>query len=206
VNAETSPRQRGPYRREARLSYEQRLERRASPRPECKCGCGTLTRWLSGKGRWAVYATGHYRQPASYKDEGWLRRRYCDQRKTQAEIAAECGVQRSTIAKFMRKFGIEPRSHSESRIGRKVGPKNPAWKGGVADWEYAAGWKVIARRIRDRDEWTCQRCGERRKRWGYALHVHHINGDKLDNDPANLTSLCAGCHRQAHRKEVIVNP
>jgi 5-methylcytosine-specific restriction endonuclease McrA len=84
-----------------------------------------------------------------------------------------------------------------------VGPKNPAWKGGVADWDYAAGWKVIARKIRDRDLWTCQNCGEQRKRWGHSLHVHHIDGNKLNNDPANLVSLCATCHRAAHREEVI---
>ena len=84
-----------------------------------------------------------------------------------------------------------------------VGERNPAWKGGVADWDYAAGWKVIARRIRDRDGWTCQDCGEQRKRWGHSLHVHHIDGNKLNNDPANLVALCAGCHRTRHSKEVV---
>lgn len=198
--AEASPRQRGPYAgREARLSYDERLALREVARPHCKCGCGTLTRWLSRKGRWAVYADGHYRQAAPYKDEIWLRQQYETRRRTFDEIAAECGVCRATICKFAVRFGIEPRDRSESRIGRHLGPENPAWKGGVADWDYAAGWKSIARKIRDRDQWTCQNCGERRKRWGHSLHVHHRDGDKLNNDPTNLISLCAGCHRQAHR-------
>lgn len=162
-----------------------------------------LTRWLSSKGRWAVYAQGHYRKAAPYKDAEWLRSEYVDRRRTVAEIAEQFGVNTSAVLKFMDKFDIPRRSRSEARIGRKVGALNPAWKGGVADWDYAAGWKVIARRIRDRDEWTCRECGDRRKRWGRSLHVHHIDGNKLNNDPANLISLCASCHRQAHREEVI---
>jgi hypothetical protein len=158
---------------------------------------------LSGKGRWAIYAKGHYRRSAAYKDGAWLREQYVNERHTTQEIADGFGVSRSTIRHHLRIQGIARRDRSDSRMGRKVGERNPAWKGGVADWDYTAGWKVIARRIRDRDEWTCQRCGERRKRWGHSLHVHHIDGGKLNNDPSNLISLCAQCHYQAHREEVM---
>jgi hypothetical protein len=202
--SEISPRQRGPYiGRDARLSYEGRLALRAAPRPHCKCGCGTLTRWLSSQTRWAVYARGHYRSVAPYKDEKWLREQYLDSRRTTQDIADEFSVSRTTVRKQLMKLGIERRSRSESRIGRKVGERNPSWKGGVADWDYAAGWKVIARKIRDRDRWTCQRCHEQRQRWGNSLHVHHIDENKLNNDPTNLISLCSKCHRSAHRGGVI---
>lgn len=200
----TGPGSRGPYKREsAKLSYEERLARRQAPRPFCRCGCGTETDWLTQKVRWAVYAKGHYRADAPYKHETWLRVEYVDKRRTVAEIAADFSVTPSCINKYMRKFGIPARGRSEARIGRMIGPKNPAWKGGVADWDYASGWKVIARKIRGLDEWTCQICLEQRKRWGKHLHVHHIDGDKLNNDPLNLISVCASCHpRGAKEREL----
>lgn len=200
----SKPKHRGPYRvKNAKLSYEERLARRQEPQPLCKCGCGGRTPWLSGKCRWAVYMPGHYRKPAPYKSAEWLREQYVLQRRTMQDIADECGVGLSAVRRFIRKFDIPTRDRSEARIGRKVGAKNPAWKGGVAEWDYAPGWKAIARAIRNRDEWTCQKCGEQRKRWGKFLHVHHIDGDKFNNDPGNLISLCATCHQQAHREGVI---
>jgi hypothetical protein len=30
------------------------------------------------------------------------------------------------------------------------------------------------------------------------LDVHHIDGDRANNDPANLSTLCANCHRLEH--------
>ena len=30
------------------------------------------------------------------------------------------------------------------------------------------------------------------------LDVHHIDGDHQNNDPTNLTTLCANCHRLVH--------
>lgn len=194
---------RGPYRRKNARPLDERLADRMCPQPPCKCGCGEGAIWRASRGRWGAYAQGHYRKDAPYKHREWLLDRYVERGQTTHEMAQECGVGHGAILKSMRKLGVERRDRSESRVGRMVGAKNPAWKGGVADWPYAEGWKTIARKIRDRDKWTCQACGEQRKRWGHSLHVHHIDEDKLNNDPSNLISLCALCHRQAHRREVI---
>jgi transposase-like protein len=171
----------------------------------CACGCSNLVTWDSSHRRWYRYRPGHYRQPATYKDAAWLRRTYANGQTTW-EIAAACGVNHSTILKFMRKYGIARRSRSESRMNRHLGQANTAWKGGVAQWPYSKNWTELANTIRDRDRWTCQDCGECRQRWGSALHVHHIDENKLNDAPANLISLCALCHMTRHgaKKEVML--
>ncbi len=40
---------------------------------------------------------------------------------------------------------------------------------------------------------ACERCGETE-----GLHVHHIDGDYSNNDPANLETLCGPCHLRHH--------
>lgn len=162
--------------------------------PRCACGCGSDARWNRRKNRWNTYADGHYRKTTPYKDEAWLREQYVNKQRTVEGIAAEFGVSQSTIAHFMVRFDIKARRGGEALAGRMSGALNPAWRGGVAQWDYAPDWKAIAQRIRGRDEWTCQLCGKCRDRWGGLLHVHHIDSDKLNNSPTNLISLCATCH------------
>lgn len=43
-------------------------------------------------------------------------------------------------------------------------------------------------------EERCRKCRKVRD-----LHVHHLNGDPLDNRPKNLAALCASCHQKHHR-------
>lgn len=174
--------------------------------PVCKCGCGQSVIWDTSHARWYAYRPGHYRKAAPYKDEAWLRAEYEQKRRTAYEIAAIAGVNRTTITHWMDRFGIKYRDHSEARLGRHVGRLNGQWRGGVAQWPYSPGWKALARRIRNRDQWTCQDCGEQRQRWGVYLHVHHIDGNKRNDSQGNLISLCAQCHRARHLSENLGEP
>ena len=44
---------------------------------------------------------------------------------------------------------------------------------------------------------TCGKCGFERIGKG-QMDVHHVDGDHSNNDPSNLITLCANCHRLVH--------
>jgi len=171
--------------------------------PACKCGCGLPTEWDQHANRWEAYYPGHYRKDAPYKHLKFWKHQYIIKGRTLHDLAAYCGVDRGTLVKAARKLGIPLRSQGESlaRSGAVAGANNPAWKGGVAKWPYAPDWKRIARRIRKRDNYTCQICGKEFPKSSKLLHVHHIDGDKTHNDDSNLVTVCATCHPKGKAKE-----
>lgn len=100
--------------------------------------------------------------------------------------------------------------YGEWRKGRFSGPDSPLWIGGRN--YYGPNWREQRRRARERDNYTCQRCGVAEEALGRELDVHHIQpfrtfgyvakgpdanehyqqANRLDN----LLSLCAMCHLQ----------
>jgi hypothetical protein len=168
--------------------------------PLCKCGCGQRVEWDSSRYCWYKYVKGHYRPKRPYHRKEWLRQEYCDKKRATTDIARQFGVSPTTITRIMEEYGIDRRSQAESlRLsGAVTGPNNGSWKGGVTDWDYSFNWKTLCKLVKDRDEWTCQLCGEQRKRWGHDLHIHHIDEDKENNHPHNLIALCKDCHQPLH--------
>lgn len=164
--------------------------------PLCKCGCGISTQWEKKTKTWQTYCVGHYRPRKSYHDPAWLRQEYIDRRRTMQDIGLEFGVGLTSIRKALRAAQIPIRTTSESLYlsGAVRGPKNPAWKGGVAQWNYSPDWKRIARRIRKRDDYTCQICRTKFQTSSKLLHVHHIDGNKFNCADDNLACTCATCH------------
>ena len=167
--------------------------------PLCACGCGAPAPWNQRKNQWNQYVKIHFRPPHPYHDPEWLRREYVDKVRTTDEIAAECGVVLNSIIVALRANGIPLRSTSDSLVLRDSmrGPNNPAWKGGIADWEYSHDWKRLCRQIKQEDQMTCLLCGTRHE--GRKLHVHHVDGNKMNNARNNLVTLCASCHNLVHR-------
>lgn len=173
--------------------------------PLCACGCGKKTKWNSSHKKWFVYYdTSHYRPDKKFHDRDFLVEEYVNKQRNAIDIANDFGVHETTIVRWLTKHDIPRRTQAESlKLSGKVrGKNNPAWKGGVADWDYSHDWKSICRQIKDRDKWTCQFCSKTKKRWGHSLHVHHIDEDKTNNDFNNLISLCSECHAQSHNNEV----
>jgi hypothetical protein len=71
--------------------------------------------------------------------------------------------------------------------------KNPHWRGGVSHEPYTAEWVgSLKNRIRKRDKYHCQMCGNHQV--APRLDVHHIDWDKTNCEESNLLSLCRSCH------------
>ncbi len=74
---------------------------------------------------------------------------------------------------------------------------------GTGSWSYKDGhgyepyskeFVRVREKIRARDNWHCVDCGIPQEEFEKALDVHHVDGDKSNNDPTNLVTLCKKCH------------
>jgi uncharacterized protein YjcR len=129
------------------------------------------------------------------EDEEWLHKQYQKEGLSTVEIAERIGVTSRCVNDWMQRHGIERRGWS--------GEDNPMWKGGASDY-YGPSWQSARRKVRERGEYTCQRCGmtdaEHTAKYGQALHVHHIEPFRTFDDHSkanrleNLITLCRDCH------------
>lgn len=84
------------------------------------------------------------------------------------------------------------------------GPTHAQWEGlrGRVIW-YGANWKSQRNAAKQRDQYTCQDCGQTEAAYGRALEVHHIvrfldyDTPEEANVLSNLRTLCKLCHRRA---------
>lgn len=74
-----------------------------------------------------------------------------------------------------------------SKINDRYGPAHPNWKKG----------KYVDRKLvlKDKKKSICCRCGKNDKR---VLLIHHIDGNRINNDSSNLVWLCYNCHWLVH--------
>lgn len=81
-----------------------------------------------------------------------------------------------------------------------VGERAAMWRGG-SDPNRGQAWLKLAESIRERDGYTCRRCGTTQFENGRRLDVDHIRpwrsfeNKKEANAADNLVALCARCHR-----------
>lgn len=118
---------------------------------------------------------------------------------TIAELAAAYGVSRPTLAKALGREGVQRRP-AKQRPGRMCGEADPSWKGG--------------RRRRSDGYWlVCTDEGDRlehrvvmEKLIGRRLRndeiVHHRDGNKGNNDPANLELMTQSEHARHHAPDM----
>lgn len=83
--------------------------------------------------------------------------------------------------------------HVRILIEANSGPKSHLWRGGKSFEPYPLAFtRALKRSIRERDDRTCQICGD------CGNEVHHIDYDKENCEPTNLITLCKSCHAKTN--------
>lgn len=76
------------------------------------------------------------------------------------------------------------------------------WRNAVND--YGKGWNALKQTIRKRDQYRCQHCGLNESEKPFDVHhiipLRRFDNAEQANDPANLVTLCARCHRLAEQQ------
>ena len=126
-----------------------------------------------------------------------LEKMYLEKRMSFYEIGKHLGFSTRRIWQKCQDYGIKSRTRKKAALS---GVDSPLWKGGYVS--NANGYRVL--RIDGKPAYEHRKIME--DHLGYKLktnqHVHHINGDKLDNRIENLEVLDASVHfkeRTHHR-------
>lgn len=91
-------------------------------------------------------------------------------------------------------LGVERPEHGE----KMTGEGNPAWLGGKSYEPYSETFSpALRRRIRERDNFTCQLCFVPEN--GRKHAVYHIDYDKKNSRDENLTLLCIKCNTRVNK-------
>lgn len=165
-------------------------------------GCGNLlsTRWrvrfcsrqCAGLSRWVHHQPKRLRRQerlcvnpgCGEVVTGDYRNIYCS--RTCASRDHEDSKRRKMVAYLQ-----TPRGKVRKRSTPPRGVEHWNWRGGTSFEPYTSDWKHISFQIRKRDGFMCRHIDDT---CIGSLGVHHINGDKKDNRPENLISLCGSHH------------
>ena len=93
---------------------------------------------------------------------------------------------------------------SEANKGRFIGEKSPCYNPNITDEERErrrnGEQKQWREDVYERDNYTCQCCGDNK---GGNLNAHHLNGHHWDKehrtDVDNGICLCSKCHKEYHK-------
>ena len=94
--------------------------------------------------------------------------------------------------------------HLQKLSNSLKGKNNPNYIDGRSKKEYSRDFYNMRLNIRERDGNMCKACDKKVK--GLGGHIHHVDGDKQNNDPYNLVLLCSSCHRRVHNESKNINP
>jgi len=101
--------------------------------------------------------------------------------------------------------GKHPTKQTRKKISNSLkGEKSNLWKGGISEEHekirHGIEFRLWRESVFARDNWTCQKCGNRK----VYLHPHHILNfaeyPELRFDIDNGITLCKDCHMKFHTK------
>ncbi len=212
-----------PAERQVRYRAKRQANIEAMPKILCACGCEQMIAPINKQGKRAIYKHGHNpdgiatRFPKGQKSWNAGTAKPKPPMEIRGTVKRPIGWYEHIVAANRRrdvKGSNNPfygRHHSEEtkRIlsEKNSGANNAGWSGGIATLPYGIGFtRKFKRLIRGRDGNKCQRCSKTRKQNWRALEVHHIDHDKMNNNPTNLITVCPSCNvwLSYHREESIV--
>lgn len=130
------------------------------------------------------------------------------------------GKKRPAHSRNMRKWWDDPHRREQAKergkkqaadpdwrrkIGESLkGDKNPRWRDGMSATPYAPGFgRSLKRRIRKRDNFTCQLCGVTERELGYNFSIHHADYDRSNHDEDNLHTTCKACNSRVNTNREV---
>jgi len=104
-------------------------------------------------------------------------------------------------------YGIPKSEETKKKISKSVKKyleNHSNWRGGISFESYPLEYKRIRGSIRKRDNYICQLCGKKQERNNNErLSIHHIDYDKMKNNPKNLISLCRSCNTEVNNDREV---
>jgi hypothetical protein len=172
-----------------RYRIRKAIERQSLPKIPCACGCGTMIPPITVQGKPSRYAWGHNPSSTIFKKGHipWTAGKKCP------------AIGLVHKGKKLSKQEIEQRTKTrlEKHNGTygTNGENNGNWKGGIGCLPYGFEFtRALKKAIRERDNNICQRCGKTPEQNKRTLQVHHIDHNKMNNDPQNLVTVCNTCN------------
>lgn len=124
------------------------------------------------------------RTEEQYKDAEWLEQQYVAKDRSQAEIAAECGVSASTISRWRNKFDIEKPDTAAFDTSTNGYERWRCQAGGGYD-EVPVHRLLATLKVDELSELD-------------GKHVHHKSGVKWQNTLENIEVLTPAEHNKRH--------
>lgn len=176
---------------------------------ECDVSATTICDWLERHGIPRRSQREAHAPDKPYTDDDWLREEYVDNGRSMKDIAEECDVSAAVILKWLRRHGIETRSIGQHKMNE---PISILYRGGELG-DLPGPYELVQSSVTIDGERVHERAylhqlvaiaegADPHKVFSDGDYtVHHDNGVRWDNRPANIEFLSGSNHAKHHFEE-----